>query len=67
MDEPLDRIAFLVNSTNRVRVLQTVTAAPQTRAELAAEIEVPRATPSPSVPPLITTRGCSPERCTCTT
>lgn len=44
MDEPLDRIAFLVNSKNRVRVLQTVATAPQTRAELAAETKVARAT-----------------------
>lgn len=44
MDEPIDRVAFLANSANRVRVLRTLATGPHTRAELAAETDVARAT-----------------------
>ncbi|MDS0221442.1 helix-turn-helix domain-containing protein [Haloarcula sp. S1AR25-5A] len=44
MDEPLDRVAFLANSPNRIRVLETLATGPHTRAELAAQTDVARAT-----------------------
>jgi predicted transcriptional regulator len=44
MGQSLEVLAFLANSENRVSVLQTLATAPHTRAELAAETDVARAT-----------------------
>jgi predicted transcriptional regulator len=44
MDSPLDRIAFLARSENRMRVLRTVTAEPRTRHELREELVMSRTT-----------------------